>query len=1130
MNRAPLSKNQRSVLENTVKKARVVVEQAARTELSRLGIHGATAPSFLNEGEKELRRSLRVHGRQLGDQKHADGSQEIDLLAEEIGYEHWHRMLFARFLIENELLIHPEYGAPINAEELDYEARKTNLTRWQQAGLWACQMLPQIFRNDHPAFLVRLDDIAERELEGLLTGLPTEVFTAGDSLGWVYQFWQAQRKEDINKSGVKIGARELPAVTQLFTEAYMVNFLLDNGLGAWWASRRLGSHDFATASSEQELRQKASLPGVPLEFLRFIPNEDGVWDPAAGSFPQWPKDLAQLKVLDPSCGSGHILVALFEMLVPLRMELEGLTPREAANLVLSQNIHALELDKRCVELAAFNLALAAWRYPGAGGYRPLPELHVACSGLGLGAAKQEWSQRFSHKGKNQRLALEWLYETFQNAPVLGSLINPARHQAASLLPWADLQEMLQDALKQEDHTEAHEAGVVAQGLTKAAELLSSRYTWVVTNVPYLGRGNHGTVLADFCEKHYPLAKADLATVFLDRCLEFCSEGGSASIVLPQNWLFLTTYRKFREKLLNNDTWHFIARLGEKGFDSAAAAGAFVALITLSRGKTSGVFGDLDKGPAQWIRGVDVMDLPNPAEKAAGLVSAEVKSVEQDKQLGNPDARVALDEAENAQFMSLMAIGLQGIATGDYPHFGLKFWEHNTVDGRLWRFHQSTPDRIEHYQGRTEIIFWEEGTGQLSKSERARVQGLESCSSKGIVVGQMRLLPVSLHKETTFDNNCAVLIPHNPTNLPAIWCFCSSPEYNEAVRQIDQSLKVTNATLVKVPFDLERWQKVADQLYPHGLPQPYTNDPTQWIFHGNPTGSVVWDEKTKVTSSAGHRTDDTVLQVAVARLLGYRWPAEIDPAMELAPQQRAWVDQCQNLLPFANEDGIVCIPPVRGERSADERLRALLREAYSGPFDEDTLLTACDSSGLTLETWLRDKFFEQHCKLFGHRPFIWHLWDGDPKGFSALVNYHKLDYSNLERLTFTYLGDWITQKDEEAKRNVAGADSLAQKARNLQTKLKLILQGESPYDIFVRWKPLEDQPLGWNPDLNDGVRLNIRPFVTAEILRHYKKPKLNINWDKDRGKDVASAPWFGVHKGERINDWHTTLEEKKKARE
>jgi len=113
-------------------------------------------------------------------------------------------------------------------------------------------------------------------------------------------------------------------------------------------------------------------------------------------------------------------------------------------------------------------------------------------------------------------------------------------------------------------------------------------------------------------------------------------------------------------------------------------------------------------------------------------------------------------------------------------------------------------------------------------------------------------------------------------------------------------------------------------------------------------------------------------------------------------------------------------------------------------------------------------------------------------------------------------------------------------KSLRNRLELILEGETPYDIFVRWKPLEEQPLGWEPDLNDGVRLNICPFMrvpdvgkkSAGVLRD----KPNIKWGKDRGKDVTSAPWYhlgpeyGGKEGDHINDHHLTLAEKQAARE
>ena len=401
----------------------------------------------------------------------------------------------------------------------------------------------------------------------------------------------------------------------------------------------------------------------------------------------------------------------------------------------------------------------------------------------------------------------------------------------------------------------------------------------------------------------------------------------------------------------------------------------------------------------------------------------------------------------------------------------------------------------------------------------------------------------MYKGTKFDNNSSVITVIDQTNLPALWCFCSSPEYNEAVRRIDQKLNVTNATLAKVPFDLERWTKVAEEKYPHGLPKPYTDDPTQWLFHGHPCGSVVWDEEKKWTAHGPLRTDETVLHIAVARLLGYRWPAELDEDMELADEQREWVRRSELLTSYADLDGIVCIPPVRGEARASERLLNLLAESYGDAWSSEilaTLLKNADHAGKTLESWLRDKFFSQHLKLFQQRPFIWQIWDGLRDGFSVLVNYHMLDRKKLEALIYTYLGDWIMRQKRDQENKVDGAGERLVAAESLKTKLELILEGERPYDIFVRWKPLAQQPSGWNPDLNDGVRLNIRPFMTVPDVRYRGagclRNKPNINWNKDRGRDVESAPWYelgpeyGGLKGDRINDHHLSLAEKRAARE
>jgi very-short-patch-repair endonuclease/predicted GIY-YIG superfamily endonuclease len=533
----PLDKTLRNRLERTIKDAREIAEGAARAALEQLGVGEAGPFAHLSEQDRELRRKLRVHGRQLGDSFNGGKIQTMDRLIEEVAYEHWHRMLFARFLAENNLLMYHDLSAcdaqagpddPVAvtleecedlAADLSAQAGEGAANGWELAARFAARMLPQIFRldlpaprpkpgeycvyvhqcsegsfyigqtdnfqrrlNEHlkgqvswtaprlpikpihwevfqtreeavkreqdlktgfgrtwlkreyskgrlaatarqagsPVFQLTLPPEHQQKLERLVADLELSVFTASDSLGWVYQFWQAKKKDEVNASEVKIGARELPAVTQLFTEPYMVSFLLDNSLGAWWAARRLTEADLQNDRSEEELRRKAAIPGVPLEQLlwgllrdrrfagkkfrrqhpvdryildfychelklaveldggqhneevaqhydkertrllnehgiqviRFwnnevlrqtdsvlealwnaltptpLPEGEGLWTPAAGTFDNWPEQLADLKTLDPCCGSGHFLVAAFLMLVPMRMERDGLSARE----------------------------------------------------------------------------------------------------------------------------------------------------------------------------------------------------------------------------------------------------------------------------------------------------------------------------------------------------------------------------------------------------------------------------------------------------------------------------------------------------------------------------------------------------------------------------------------------------------------------------------------------------------------------------------------------------------------------------------------------------------------------------------------------------------------------------------
>ncbi|MFV0436852.1 MAG: Eco57I restriction-modification methylase domain-containing protein [Desulfopila sp.] len=1115
----PLDKTLRNRLERTIKDARDIAEDAARAALEQLGVGEAAPFAHLSEQDRELRRKLRVHGRQLGDSLNGGKIQTMDRLIEEVAYEHWHRMLFARFLAENNLLMYPDPDDPVavTLEECeDLAADEGAANGWELAARFAARMLPQIFRLDSPVFQLVLPPEHQQKLERLVADLELPVFTASDSLGWVYQFWQAKKKDEVNASEVKIGARELPAVTQLFTEPYMVSFLLDNSLGAWWAARRLSEADLKNASSEEELRRKAAIPDVPLDYLRFVQQEDGTWTPAAGTFDGWPEQLADLKTLDPCCGSGHFLVAAFLMLVPMCMERDGLSAREAVDAVLRENIHGLELDQRCVELAAFALALTAWKYPSAGGYRVLPELNVACSGLSISAKKEEWLA-LAGDNTNLRIGLEELYKQFKDAPVLGSLINPESSLGKGSLfelKWEEVGPLLTKALASERDDERSEIGVVAKGVAKAASILADVYQFVITNVPYLGRGGQTELLMNYSDKHYSEGSSDLATTFLLRCLDFCSSDGTTSLVCSQYWLFLKSYAGLRKKLLSTSTIDGIARLGPRAFETISGEVVNVALVTLSKQA-------INANSIKCFYGLDVSSQKTAAEKASALLANEVILTSQNDQLKTPDYRIILGEFDhNTTTFGKYVQVLQGSSTGDDPKFVRNYWEVNRYE--RWKYFQTAPDQGI-FSGRNHVWDWIDDKCELASFSGARVQGLDALGDAGFIISGSQRITHTLYDGLFYSKVLATCRPLKQEYFPAIFAFFESGEFERQVRIIDQKNLVTPGNFLKVPFDIDHWTRVAEEKYPNGLPRHKSLDPAQWIFHGHPANS------------------DNALQVAVARLLGYRWPAELDTSMELADEQREWVKRCEALAGYADDDGIVCIPPVRGEVSASDRLLNLLAAAFNqnggDAWSNDTLaalLKSADHAGKTLETWLREKFFTQHCKLFQHRPFIWHIWDGLRDGFAALVNYHKLDAKLLETLIYTYLGDWISRQKQDIASGVDGAQERLAAAEALKKKLELILEGEAPYDIFVRWKPLEKQPIGWDPDLNDGVRLNIRPFLTvpdvgkkgAGVLRD----KPNINWNKDRGKDVESAPWYHVFDGDRINDHHLTLAKKRAARE
>ena len=1030
---------------------------ASRAALDGLGVFADRRPEHLDDGQAALRNGLRAKWRQLGGER--------ELLIAECAYEQWHRLLFARFLAENKLLLHPQFRAAVTLEDCgDLAAELGEPDGWAVAARFAAEILPGIFRLDDPCVRLRLAPEGRFALEEVITGLPVEMFVADDALGWVYQFWQKDKKDEINASERKIGGADLGPVTQLFTENYMVRFLLENSLGAWWASRH---------------------PDGPLvkgfEYLRL--DEDG--RPAAGAFKGWPERAAEVTVMDPCCGSGHFLVEAFSMLWKIARRGGGAHSGPRTRRGAQDNLFGLELDSRCVEIAMFAVALHAWKVGG--GWRRLPAPNIACSGIPVKTPVEEWKKL---AGGDERLAsaLARLHVLFRDADTLGSLIDPRRttenidptslQRSLEEVDWEDIAPLLEKALTAEV-TDPGTAviGADATGTVRAAAYLSRRYTLVATNPPFLTRGSQSPGLRTFIERRFPGAFRDLATALAAR---FLSDGASIAFVLPQHWLYTSAFEKMRIEWLETSDWNLLARLGAGAFESIS--GEIVQVVLWGASSISPSLGST-------YVAVDAASANSAVAKAELLKSAPAVRFVQSRQLENPDARILLSlETQSCGRLGDVAESTCGMNTKDQPRFVLHWWE-PAPSNPDWQYLQAPAGETRPWSGLDRAVYWQQGRGvlkELQKVGKAILVGGRAYGRPGVLVSLTGELRASLYHGGHFSQNVAALCPSDPRLLPALWAFVSSTEFPQVVREFDVSLKVPPGTLEKVPFDVEHWRQVAEDAGP--LPEPWSDDPTQWLFAGRPEVS---------TAS---------LQVAVGRLLGYRWPE----------QQAA-----DDLDALADSDGIVCLPSVASEPPAGDRLQQLLAAAFGeawSPAKAKELLEQAGSKKKNLAGWLADEFFKQHCALFGNRPFVWHIWDGQKDGFAALVSYHHLDRRTLEKLTYTYLGqDWIERQRAGVREEVAGAEGRLAAALELQRKLEAILDGQPPYDIYVRWKKPHEQSMGWEPDLNDGVRLNIRPFVKADLLR----APFNIHWEKDRGKDLDGS--------ERLNDIHLTLEQKRDAR-
>ena len=311
-------------------------------------------------------------------------------------------------------------------------------------------------------------------------------------IGWMYQYYNTEPKQavfDALKKNVKITKEKIPAATQLFTPDWIVRYMVENSLGRLW----LESHPNPTlkANWKYYLDEAEQTPEVA-EKLRVIRSQSLVKSPE------------DIRLIDPSMGSGHILVYAFDVLMQI-YESEGFNPRDAAKLILEKNIYGLDIDRRAYQLAYFSLMMKARQY-------------------------------------NRRIFTDGV-----KPQVYHPVGFPDGEEYGSLLKVDELPTKPEEPKEITLFTEDYETTLNAWNFKR---LLAQKYHVVCTNPPYMGATNMSVILTDYIKTNYNESKTDLYSCFIKKCCDFCIANGFVAMITMESWMFLSKFKKFRQLLLN----------------------------------------------------------------------------------------------------------------------------------------------------------------------------------------------------------------------------------------------------------------------------------------------------------------------------------------------------------------------------------------------------------------------------------------------------------------------------------------------------------------------------------------------------------------------------------------------------
>ena len=376
----------------------------------------------------------------------------------------------------------------------------------------------------------------------MVSAIEEDLWKEVEIIGWIYQFYISEKKDQVIGKVVK--SEDIPAATQLFTPKWIVRYMVQNTLGRMW----MATYPDSALKNKMEyyIEPAQQEPDVQAEIDRIAPKE---LNPEAITF------------LDPACGSGHILTEAYDLFKEIYLE-RGYRTRDIARIILEKNLFGLEIDNRAAQLAGFAVLMKAQQDDQRILTRDDVKLNVMA--IQEGNQKDLHHIRLFFKGEDHqetRKVLKELIKTFENGKTFGSLITIPEQVAEKI---GDVKTVVNEKLGGWiQNSDAQNIRV----LVDQASILAKKYDCVVTNPPYMGNRGMNPKLKDFAKIRFPDSKSDLFAIFIEHTLDLSAKKRFVSLITMQSWMFLSSFEKLREKLLNNKTILSMAHLGTRAFDS-----------------------------------------------------------------------------------------------------------------------------------------------------------------------------------------------------------------------------------------------------------------------------------------------------------------------------------------------------------------------------------------------------------------------------------------------------------------------------------------------------------------------------------------------------------------------------------